>query len=395
MRYRHLLCCVAGMLFSAAAAADIIAVSATPASQNIAVDRAVLAPLRWTVTRVEGNCLSPSITSPELRVFGGNLNGPLLAAFSRTLSQTVPCSLTPVTNTFQFPETVTLPPDLARRALQAGYSSLAVARTFDNGVASTGEAQLLMASAAATPLSITAVRLRLAEGGSVRVLPRGAEVKVVADIEHSGGGLLQAVWELAEPASTAGEPVFRPLQLVREMLTPGESQTLTSPVLPSTTQGLYLLRLRITEPAASFAPPVLRYVVGESGVQTLQQQSVILLSPAPAALLDDDTLFRWQPVQYVVAYRLELFLLAQSSSVPDLPALDGSEPLPDAAVIAQALALGPDSGMLLDADTRTAALSSLARDKLLPGRDYLWRVVALGADGEPVGSSPVRLLGTP
>src|SRR5690606_11684428 len=197
MRYRHLVCCVAGMLFSAAAAADIIAVSATPASQNIAFDRAVLAPLRWTVTRVEGNCLSPSITSPELRVFGGNLNGPLLAAFSRTLSQTVPCSLTPVTNTFQYPETVTLPPDLARRALQAGYSSLAVARTFDNGVASTGEAQLLMASAAATPLSITAVRLRLAEGGSVRVLPRGAEVKVVADIEHSGGGLLQAVWELA------------------------------------------------------------------------------------------------------------------------------------------------------------------------------------------------------
>ena len=136
-------------------------------------------------------------------------------------------------------------------------------------------------------------------------------------------------------------------------------------------------------------------MVGESGVQTLQQQSVILLSPAPAALLDDDTLFRWQPVQHVVAYRLELFLLAQSSSVPDLPALDGSEPLPDAAVIAQALARGPDSGMLLDADTRTAALSSLARDKLLPGRDYLWRVVALGADGEPVGSSPVRLLGTP
>lgn len=395
MRYQHLLSCVAGILLSAAAVADIIAVSPTPASQNIAFDRAVLAPLVWRVTRVEGNCLSASITSPELRVFGGNLNGPLLAAFSRTLSRTIPCSLTPATNFFDFPETVTLPPDLARRALQAGYSSLAVARTFDNGISSTGEAQLLVASAAASPLSITAVRLRLADGGSVRVLPRGAEVKVVADIEHSGGGLMQAVWELAEPASTAGEPVFRPLQLVREVLTPGETQTLTSPVLPSTTQGLYLLRLRITEPAASFTPPLLRYVVGDSGVEALQQKNVMLLSPAPAELLSDDTQFRWQPVQHVVAYRLELFLLEQSSSAPALPALDGSEPLPDAAVIARTLARGPDSGMLLDADTRTAALSSLARDKLLPGRDYLWRIVALGADGEPVGSSAVRMLSTP
>lgn len=395
MRYMKRICGVLAALLATVAHADIVAVSASPASQSIALDHAVMAPLVWSVTRVEGNCLTGTISSPALRVYAGNQNGPLLASLNRALTRTIPCSLTPVTNVYSFAETVSLPADLARRALQAGYSNLAVARTFDNGVASSGEAQLLLTSGSAAPLGITGTRLRLAQGGSVRVLPRGSDIQVIADLDYTGAGILQAVWEIAEPSSTAGQPVFRPLQLVREMLAAGQNESLESPSLPATQQGLYLVRLRITEPTPAFAPPLLRYVVGDAGIETLAEQPVTLLAPAPAALLDTDTQFRWQAVNHVAAYRLELYLLEQASSAPALPSLDGSEPLPDAASIARALARSPDSGMLLDANTQGAGLSTLARDKLLPGREYLWRIVALGADGEAVGSSPVRMLRTP
>ena len=70
-------------------------------------------------------------------------------------------------------------------------------------------------------------------GSSVRILPRNNAIHAQAELGYNGTGLLQAVWEVADPASTSGTPVYRPLLQVREYLTLGDAKTLKSPPLPT------------------------------------------------------------------------------------------------------------------------------------------------------------------
>ncbi|MGE5240614.1 MAG: hypothetical protein ACM3NI_03115, partial [Bacteroidota bacterium] len=188
-----------------------------------------------------------------------------------------------------------------------------------------------------------------------------------------------------------GQPVFRPLISVRQYLVGSDKQTLRSPILPTNSSGLYLVRLRITDPVPGFDQPVLRYFVssGKPG-EVLPIMPIGLFTPPHQTLLAPDTVFAWEAIRGARAYQIELYARAMTPA-DKLPSLGD-----DIGTAAPALpGTPPVAGMLVVGTQTQTALSATARSHLQPGRIYLWRVLAIGGDGSVVGESPVREIRLP
>jgi len=243
--------------------------------------------------------------------------------------------------------------------------------------------------------AITREALSFDDGSAVRVIPRGLKLQAQAEVNYSGTGLMQAMWEIAEPSSTSGEPVYRPLAQVNQSLLSVDSQVLKSPVLPTDSIGLYLLRLRIIDPLADYETPVIRYFVGEGTPgKGLPASPMALNSPAPAALLLADTGFSWQPIADARAYQLEVYLTGRKIDIvlPDIGTAGNTISSSD---ILNALAHPPVTGMLVPGKQTSVVLTASARTHLKTGKAYFWRVLAIGADGNVIGQSPMREVRTP
>jgi hypothetical protein len=167
---------------------------------------------------------------------------------------------------------------------------------------------------------------------------------------------------------------------------------LASPLLPTDSAGLYLVRLRITDPAPGFDIPVVRYFVADERTGArLPALSLALVTPPNQSLLTGDTTFVWEGIRGARAYQLEIYL-KPSTTADGLPDL-GGEPMNTAPTSVPSTP--PTTGMLVSgAQTRTI-LSSAARSHLIAGRTYVWRVLAIGGDGSVVGESPARELRMP
>jgi len=244
-------------------------------------------------------------------------------------------------------------------------------------------------------LGISGEILSFDNGSSVRILPRNNAIHAEAQLGYSGTGLLQAVWEIAEPATSSGTPIYRPLLQVRDYLTLGDTKTLKSPALPTGVVGLYLVRLRVIDPITNFTTPVIRYFVAEGRVgKELPPDPVGVLSPVPFALYAPDTLFVWQPHKSAMAYQLEIYRTGRNPAT-ELPDLGGGDRTPKPSDIAAALRRAPVTGMIVPGKQTSTTLSSNARQRLTPGRAYLWRVLAVDKEGTVVGQSPMREMRTP
>jgi hypothetical protein len=373
-----------------------IAGSVIPSVQNIALTSSSTAQLLYTMSA------SPAIT-PTGAVTVTSSQGEFHASCAtRTVLRTVNTQLSATRNavggtaTFTFSETVRIPADLVRASQTAGDDQLAYIRAFtDTGTLSMSTVLFCttfpLTSSSAAGFAITRVALTFDNGAPVRVVAAKETMHAQAEIRFNGTGLLQATWEVAGPASTAGEPFFRPLSSVRQYLAGGDRQTLSSPNLPAETSGLFLVRLRITDPAPDFEQPVVRYFVssGRPG-ERVPRQPVALVGPPDRALLASDTQFIWEPIRGARAYQLEIY--AKPRSLGDnLPEL-GREP--DAPP--PALPQGPPlAGLLLPGAQSRGSLGGATRGHLPPGQSFLWRIIAIGGDGSVVGESAVRELRTP
>ncbi len=231
-------------------------------------------------------------------------------------------------------------------------------------------------------LNINRLALRFSDNTSVKIIQPNTTVMALADISYTGSGLFDAMWEIAEPVSTIGQPVFVPIQPVRQFLVAGGRVFLQSPVLPTSKQGLHILRLTINQPTLSFAIPVLQYSVNPqgdvSGVTTLPPLRIN--APVENALLATDTRFEWQPVKGAHGYQLELFLPEQSGLKPD-----------DAAIAKRT----PASGMMVPAKRNALTLGELSRSKLRPNTTYYWRIIAIGNKGQILSTSALREIRIP
>ncbi len=366
------------------ARAVIGSIRPSPASANAPLGGTVSIPITWTVFTLDG----PFISSPS-GTFRAAAGGPVLGTVSNLLYKA-----TPPSSTVSFTEVVLIPTDVIYRAYKMGLTSFRYERDFADGTGFSGAPQgvtINITSSAATGFSLTSMSLVFDNGAVVRLLDRKEKLYAQAHVNFTGNGLLQGVWEVADPASTAGEPIFRPLISVRQYLVGTGKQTLRSPILPTDLSGLYIVRLRVTDPVPGFDQPALRYFVssGKPG-EVLPIMPIGLITPPHQTLLAPDTVFSWEAIRGARAYQVELYARAMTPA-DKLPSLGG-----DAGAAPPTLpGTPPVTGILVVGTQTRTALSAAARSHLQPGRIYLWRVVAIGGDGSVVGESPVREIRLP
>lgn len=244
----------------------------------------------------------------------------------------------------------------------------------------------------ATRLEINRLALRFDDDETARVVPHNGEVRATAYLLYSNAGLFDAVWEIATPATTRGEPVFRPLHYTRRYLGVGREAVLQSPELPSDTLGLYLLRLRINQPQTGFEAPVIRYMVRPDGAAPAFRPAPVRLGiPAEGAALGRETVFRWSAIAGASAYQLELYerpLDDAALVVPRTTEQRGSRGTADERE-------APSTGIVVPGGRTELQLSAMTREHLQPGRFYHWRIIAVNDEGRIIGVSPLREIRVP
>ena len=204
--------------------ADVASVTVSPNSKNVQVGRSVSIPLVWTVVNDTGPVTVASISGEFRPAVGDPL---LLGTVPKTLSKQV---LSASGAALNFNESVLVPKSVLYRAHRLGLSSIVYMRTFDDGVSGDfGAITLHITGSGGAGFGISRISLRFDDDSIVRIISHGEKMHALADITFSGTGLVKALWEIADPSSTAGVPVYRPLRMVRQQLTASRKFTFSSP----------------------------------------------------------------------------------------------------------------------------------------------------------------------
>ncbi|HEC11858.1 MAG TPA: hypothetical protein ENI80_01155 [Acidiferrobacteraceae bacterium] len=339
-------------------------VDANPAQLQVATGRSANITVRWTgqLAGTIGGAITVSSSGGSFTTSSGMR----LGSFSRNLSR-------PVTgSSVSFNETIQVPRDVIYRAQKLGNARFLLTRDFTDGfTTATGTVALNITGGSGGVFTINRIDLMFPDRQRLRVVDRGERVKVIADITYGGSGLLSANWEIATTATSGGALIFQSLRLVRKYLSGFGRVELESPQLPVPTAGQYVVRLRINSPALQGDIPYIRYFVTERHPRT--QKKVRILAPAENVLLAAGVRFAWAPVPGAAYIQIEVY--------PKQSAKPGSDKLV--------------AGLAVPASQREVAFTRLAQDRLVPGRDYRWRTIAINKAGEVVATSGFRKIKTP
>lgn len=364
--------------------ADVTAVTVTPATRPVSASQPTVLNIVWQVTRDALGGTTVSSTRGEFSS-GSSILGVVPTALTRTQA---------ASNTlYVFTETVTVPPHVLQRAQKQGLPGVVYVRSFTDSLGdSLGFVLLVYASPAATGFNVHRLALYYDDRAAIKIIDPGERLRAAAEITFGGTGLLQGVWEIADPATTAGEPIFRTIRTVRQHLA-GETVKLESPLLPTDSAGVYLVRFRITDPAVAFDMPVIQYFV--SARQGSAPRELLVHAPVPGAVLAADTAFSWQRVPNARAYQL-LVYAASRTTVPYRPdAGAGESPAAPSDLAVAALKQNPVTGVLVPAARTRATLAPATRAHLESGTTYVWRVQAIDANGAVIAESPARTVVLP
>lgn len=232
--------------------AAVTGVSASPASENVAIARSTSIPVNWSVTTNSAGSVTLSSSQGVFRTTGGTVLGTVSHPMSRTVSG-------PTTATIQ--EAVLVPADIVVRASKEGNDRILYQRTFTDGVPATGQISLNIVTSGAASFGISALTLNFGEDRALYVAKRGEELVAHSEINFTGTGILKGAWEIAGPQPNPNKPHWRTLATVNMALTGVDSATLKSPALPTDVTGIFLVRLRLDSPSMGAALPVIRYSV--------------------------------------------------------------------------------------------------------------------------------------
>lgn len=387
-RVTYFLRCVTALLMlalSSAPYAAISAVVATPNQVNVATGQATSFTVTWFVTETAGPV---SVVSTEGII--QDSDGTRLLRVATPLSRVANSGQTVVIT-----ETVFVPASVGTTAQRRGMVNVTYSRLFnDGGVPVPGVVNLFFVSSSVAGFGVTREALSFDDGTPVRIVQRNDKLHAKAELTVTGTGLLQAVWEIASPPSTQGEPFYRSLAQVNQPLNHGDRNTIESPALPTSLTGIHLLRLRITNPLPGFDAPVIRYFVGEGRPgHGMPPTPISLERPANLALLDKETQFSWQAVKEARIYQLEIYK-ATPGVLDSLPDIGGSTG-PSAAEMQTVLSHPPITGVLVPADKTKTVLSTISRGYLIAGQRYYWRLLAIDLHGVIIAMSPLRELRVP
>lgn len=295
---------------------------------------------------------------------------------------------------FLFSEFVRIPAASVRAWQSAGIRRLLLVRTFSDlsgGGQVRAQQVLTLASSGLRAsrenqdgeLLVQRLSLSFSDNQRIKVVPPGENVLAKVLLAYSGNGLLEGRWQVAEPGSTEGKPVYRTLLLVRSYLRDAQQSTLNSPPLPTDKAGKYRVRFCVTN--HELVPPDALLLDAGCPLDTLTVETVyevlgaeqperrpLMISEPREGEVTDTSLFNWQPVAGAVVYQLQLF-------VADGPRGE------DSAVLGESPSFV--AGMLLPASVNRSTLSPLLRSKLQAGQYYLWRVTAHDQAGSMIGRS--------
>jgi hypothetical protein len=374
------------LLAPAGARALVLSATTTTPGTNVAMTQTSSFSVIW---RVE---------TDDSQMFWSERGQFLLPTVDLTLAGTVDRRLTRSLSamgvvTTQVREVVVVPASILARAQREGFSHVLYYREFvdADGQMASATFRLELVGASGAGFGVTRIEVSFDDGTLVRLVDTGSNLRARAEVQSNGSGFLRGVWEIADAASTLGRPIYRPLQSVSHALSGASERTFTSPVLPTDNEGLHVIRFRVLEPDTAFAIPALRYYVGTLPGQKppAMPVGVIVESPSHLASLDDDTRFRWRPIEGAVVYQLEIY------AQPSEPLPPPSEPQWERLVEAAALGRPPIGGVVVPASRTEAGLEKLTRERLTSGHTYLWRVIAVGPEGAILGTSPLSELVVP
>jgi hypothetical protein len=378
------------IFMSNAAMATVSNLTASANTSLVAFGQAASVVINWSML----SSILPGTSDTVFSDFGEFYGPALLGTSSVRLAQgIVATSQSPVPVTFR--EVLQIPSSIIYQANKNGSVSIVYQRIFsDSSGSAVASVTLNVGSSSSGLLNLSRVQLRFDNEKIVHIAGKDEKLTAIAEVSYTGTGLLDAEWQVADPASTFGEPVFVPLRQVRQYLGAGRTAILQSPVLPTSLSGAHLVKLVVNQPAVSFGLPALTYHVN-TGISTATSQapgtSLRLQAPGPRAFLSPVTEFRWQAVEGARAYQLELHddMREQEERIPaTLEKIDlQTEPSsPEGR---------PVTGMRMPAGRTSASLSVVSRQYLQAGRNYLWRVIAIGSDGAVLATSPLQEIYVP
>ncbi len=295
-------------------------------------------------------------------------------------------------------EVVSVPASVVYKAQKLGLSSFVYVRTFydTESPSDTEDAfvTLTITGGGAAGFSINRQETEFDDGSAVRRLLRNEPLHAVTQLSYSGSGMLKGVWELATPATTYGEPVYRRLSNIRQFFGASGQASLQSPPLETGQPGRYMVRFRIEEPVTGFSDYAIEYYVAQeaAAIEPLPPITLVLTTPLHGAYLHADTRFSWQPVADAQAYQLEVFSQPTAASFPEGVAAAGEF---ESGKHPNTLTGQPVAGALVPASQTQLGLSAITQGHLNSAQSYWWRVLAIGREGRVVSQSPVRTVRLP
>ena len=369
--------------------------SAQPAVTLIPLGQTTSMTITWFVTSFPTPAPTFTVFSSSAQFFipgPGQILGTVNSVISKVVTAPVGTSATAIIT-----ETVLVPQEVSVLATRAGVSQFVYQRTFSDGSAGTAviAANVMVGGSGAGRFNVSRIALSFDDGAVVRVVPVKSHLNSVAEVTFVGSGFLRGDWEVADPGSTAGTPIFRVLQPVSQGVGGSDRVKMNSPALPTEMPGLHMVRLHVTDPLPGFDPPVLYYYVGEPKPGTpFAFRQMTVMNPPNNAYIDSATQFSWQPVKDARAYKIEIFANPETAS-NNLPDLGGTAVMEDHQLTHRALSHPPVAGMMVTGTQNQLTLSASTRAKLMQHRSYFWRIQAISPDGVVVGEAQVREIRVP
>lgn len=345
----------------------------------------------WQVVADSGH--SSGVVSSFARVINP-ANGSELSRINESLSASG-------SGPFLFSESIGLDATLVDVWINQGLRRVILERNFNDplGGGSTQATMVLMLSrsnlqaarnSVTGGLSIQGLRLEFDTGNNLAVTTMDSPLKARLTVIHSGSGVLEGRWQIAEPGSAGGNPMYRTLSLVRKNLVANQRSIVQSPELPATRSGKYLMRFCVSnrefiEGAGlitdSQCPTEYLIVKAAYQVQALRVgsssavASIQGLSPNQQTV-DATTPFNWPAVAGASSYQLQLFALASAEAT-----------LPSSMLETKNLEPRFVTGMVLPAASTSITLSKLVKIRLQANQRYLWRITAHDASGKVIAIS--------
>ncbi len=159
----------------------------------------------------------------------------------------------------------------------------------------------------------------------------------------------------------------------KQFVLAGSEIKLQSPILPSSRNGLYFVRLKLNNPNPNFELPILRYTVVP---QTSEQpKSLLVGSPPQDAVLSTQTQFSWQAVSDAKVYQVEVFLEQPNDTAHSSKQL-----------------IRPVTGTQVPATKEQLSFNAISLAHLRTGQTYYWRVIAVDQAGKVLAISKSRRL---